>query len=106
MRLIGVMWKRGNMWSMHILIGRGLDLLNDLAQLMMSDDDGLQGNARVKRLLCSGQGANGQDEFNTGFITATLDNAIPFPVTMARGSHLFPFRTQKLSLSAPMVLSG
>ena len=27
-----------------------------------------------------------------------------FPVTMAKGIHLFPYRTQKLSLSAPMVL--
>ena len=27
-----------------------------------------------------------------------------FPVTMAKGIHLFPCRTQKLSLSAPMVL--
>ena len=26
------------------------------------------------------------------------------PVVMAKGSHLFPYRTQKLSLSAPMVL--
>ena len=26
------------------------------------------------------------------------------PVTMAKGIHLFPYRTQKLSLSAPMVL--
>ena len=31
----------------------------------------------------------------------TLDR---FPVTMAKGIHLFPCRTQKLSLSAPMVL--
>ena len=29
---------------------------------------------------------------------------IGIPVTMAKGSHLFPYRTQKLSLSAPMVL--
>ena len=28
----------------------------------------------------------------------------PFPVAMTKGSHLFPYRTQKLSLSAPMVL--
>ena len=28
------------------------------------------------------------------------------PVTTAGGSHLFPFRTQKLSLPAPMVLPG
>ena len=27
-----------------------------------------------------------------------------FPVAMAKGSHLFPYRTQKLSPSAPMVL--
>ncbi len=27
-------------------------------------------------------------------------------MTMARGSHLFPSRTQKLSLFAPMVLPG
>ena len=29
-----------------------------------------------------------------------------FPVTMAGGFHLFPFRTQQLSLPAPMVLPG
>ena len=29
---------------------------------------------------------------------------IQFPVVMARGIHLFPYRTQKLSLSALMVL--
>src|SRR2546423_11337657 len=28
----------------------------------------------------------------------------PFPVALARGKHLFPFRTEKLSPSAPMVL--
>ena len=27
-----------------------------------------------------------------------------FPVVMARGKHLFPFRTEQLSPSAPMVL--
>ena len=27
-----------------------------------------------------------------------------FPVAMARGKHLFPFRTEQLSPSAPMVL--
>ena len=29
-----------------------------------------------------------------------------FPVAMARGKHLFPFRTEKLSPSAPMVLGS
>ena len=33
-----------------------------------------------------------------------MQNPIRFPVTMAKGIHLFPYRTQKLSLSAPMVL--
>ena len=38
-----------------------------------------------------------------------LDNRLGgcvIPVTIAGGSHLFPFRTQKLSLPAPMVLPG
>jgi hypothetical protein len=30
--------------------------------------------------------------------------AAKFPVALARGKHLFPFRTEKLSPSAPMVL--
>src|SRR3954454_12497786 len=29
-----------------------------------------------------------------------------FPVALARGKHLFPFRTEKLSLTAPMVLGS
>src|SRR3954463_944107 len=29
-----------------------------------------------------------------------------FPVVMARGKHLFPFRTEQLSPSAPMVLGS
>ena len=35
---------------------------------------------------------------------ASPENVIQFPVAMARGSHLFPYRTQKLSLYALMVL--
>jgi hypothetical protein len=30
----------------------------------------------------------------------------PFPVALARGKHLFPFRTEQLSPSAPMVLGS
>src|ERR1039457_3660455 len=30
----------------------------------------------------------------------------PLPVAMARGKHLFPFRTEQLSPSAPMVLGS
>ena len=32
------------------------------------------------------------------------ENSSPFPVAMTKGSHLFPYRTQKLSPSVPMVL--
>ena len=35
---------------------------------------------------------------------AGCTNPHKIPVTMAKGTHLFPYRTQKLSLSAPMVL--
>ena len=35
---------------------------------------------------------------------AGCTNPNKIPVVMAKGSHLFPYRTQKLSLSAPMVL--
>ena len=35
---------------------------------------------------------------------ASPENVIQFPVAMAGGSHLFPYRTQQLSLHALMVL--
>ncbi len=56
---------------------------------------GLDGfDARSCRcLLCSSQGPRG--------------SWFPhFPVAMARGKHLFPFRTEQLSPSAPMVLGS
>src|SRR6478735_7040827 len=34
----------------------------------------------------------------------SADRSRNFSVAIARGKHLFPFRTEKLSLSAPMVL--
>ena len=39
-------------------------------------------------------------------IAKANDNDISFPVIMAEGYHLFPYRTQKLSLIAPKVLGG
>ena len=39
-------------------------------------------------------------------IAKVNDNDISFPVIMAEGYHLFPYRTQKLSLIAPKVLGG
>ena len=37
-------------------------------------------------------------------VKARIFKKIPFPVTIAKGFHLFPSRTQKLSPSASMVL--
>ena len=52
--------------------------------------------AQTKR---KGKAKRGRGSSRSGTI-----NRIQFPVVMARGSHLFPYRTQKLSLSALMVL--
>ena len=40
----------------------------------------------------------------SGCAVFRVRNPKRIPVVMAKGSHLFPYRTQKLSLSAPMVL--
>ena len=57
--------------------------------------------AGERELEQSGREMRSEEENRVG--QARL-NSIQFPVTMARGSHLFPYRTQKLSLSALMVL--
>ena len=55
---------------------------------------GLDGYFDIRALaLCGFEGPGG----------AGLDQ---FPVAMARGKHLFPFRTEPLSPSAPMVLGS
>ena len=56
---------------------------------------------RKRFLKGSGRERRSEEESRVG--QARL-NKIQFPVVMARGSHLFPYRTQKLSLSALMVL--
>jgi hypothetical protein len=53
-------------------------------------DDFLVPVAKTTQLLCSFEGP--------------LEGSHRSPVAMARGKHLFPFRTEKLSPSAPMVL--
>ena len=44
--------------------------------------------------------------FNAFEIDSLYFSFLSFPVTMARMLHPFPFRTRKLSSSAPMVLRG
>src|SRR3954454_3992619 len=73
------MWKRSNACSRPVLMIRGLVFFAffELAPLP----------------LCSFEGTR-------------LARPRPFPVVIARGIHLFPFRTESLSLFAPMVLGG
>src|SRR6266498_3574128 len=72
------MCKRSNVLSRPVLIGRGLDGYFLLV---------------FRSRLCSFEGP-----------VRKPDRALP--VAIARGKHLFPFRTEKLSPSAPMVLGG
>ena len=71
---------------------------------------GFQGTRKIekKRRLCGESPRRKQRlKMDAAETKKTKDCTKPFigiPVTMAKGSHLFPYRTQKLSLSAPMVL--
>ena len=69
-----------------ILIGRGLDFRYDLEPI--------------------GKQTNRSSKLNLGgcAVVSVRRYTEPFPVVMTKGSHLFPYRTQKLSPSVPMVL--
>ena len=68
-----------------ILIGRGLDFANDLE---INENKNRSNNTESKG--CA--------------VVSVRKDTEPFPVVMTKGSHLFPYRTQKLSPSVPMVL--
>ena len=54
-----------------------------------------------------GRGLDGYFDYLSGdcaVLKGPREGSHEFPVAMARGKHLFPFRTEQLSLSAPMVL--
>ena len=105
-----------------ILIGRGLDFtreneINRLANIlnhMLCSCQGCASNPkgfvrRKKRttertrpfLLAEADVTLGMAWFGR-FLKSQLCS--PFPVAMTKGFHLFPYRTQKLSPSVPMVL--
>ena len=95
-----------------ILIGRGLDFRYDLEPIGGS----IRASARrmlpllqlskVERLwvtAIAGNKTNGRESWSCAVVSVRKDTE-PFPVAMTKGSHLFPYRTQKLSPSVPMVL--
>src|SRR5207247_4938146 len=75
-RLIGRLCKRGNALSRPVLMGRGLD--------------GYFYPFGLRAVFKPRRGRRSR----------------PISVAIARGKHLFPFRTEPLSPSAPMVLGG
>ena len=87
-----------------ILIGRGLDL----AQVLKKRSIGRKNGQSENHSMCSCQGAEKPRKRETEQAkqssAARHQTSSQFPVVMTRGSHLFPSRTQKLSLSVPMVL--
>ena len=92
---------------MPILIGRGLNLRGSARYCRRRSEVNLH-CAVVRAGAGSREGAEGPREpegwrngSEQGGRGAEPDK---FPVAMARGIHLFPSRTQKLSLFAPMVL--
>ena len=86
-RLIGVKCKRGDAFSWHVLIGRGLD--PNLAKGTP---------IKATQLLFSFEGACLQKRY------AKAECLAYRPVPITRRSHLFPFRTQKLSSVVPKIL--
>ena len=70
-----------------ILIGRGLDFDAKSERLIGKRLRKFRSKNAVQLSGCEGKRTSSQ-----------------FPVMMAKGYHLFPYRTQKLSPSAPMVL--
>jgi hypothetical protein len=72
-------------------MSRGLDGYFSSGDIRTLALCGFEGPWRAVSLLFGPRGA----------LTRGLDK---FPVAIARGKHLFPFRTEPLSPSAPMVL--
>ena len=110
---IGQRWKCSNVWRLLVLIGRGLDLRERERGQREYWKTG-QGQTEIagREALCGFEGARkgareaeapGRGRKRRSGARAK-EGSKPFPVAMARGFHLFPFRTQQLSLLAPKVL--
>ena len=129
MRLIGRRCKCGNAFSWPILIGRGLDLITMRSKLFNMDriflqkrndydftsrETSLETN-KVKvafrksflgYAVVSLPREDKQQEIFISIYSAWKSVIYTIVVIIAERSHLFPFRTQKLSSPAPKVLVG
>ena len=125
-RLIGLRWTHGNMWSREVLIVRGLAFIvvfvletsnNNQVILIQRSHSSVISKTRLALLslpishCCFLQAASHHDllavimplSFTVSIYRAPdIENL--FLVMIARGTHLFPFRTESLSPVAPMVL--
>ena len=98
--LIGQRWKCGNICSLLILIGRGLD--QDSYILNVSSFES------TKNFLKNFKKRVDSIKIKCYYNTCPVkrkENKI-YVVIIAKRIHLFPFRTQKLSSLAAMVLGG
>ena len=102
--------------SLPILIGRGLDLRRERetrkalrstfpVQFSRRERSGEKSTPKMERKSNREPKESKRAKASAKRTpTANLESRIEFPVTIARGKHLYPSRTQKLRLSAPMVL--
>ena len=93
---------------MLILIGRGLDLRGVLKEKKkpraMCERSGVRGSGSRRSGGSGSTGSEAGTDLCSFQGTMKKEKRIKFPVAMARGNHLYPYRTQKLSLSALKVL--
>ena len=99
------MWKCGNTWSLLILISRAAYssfLINPLLNTLLFDY-----HFYTERYTVYGIRYKERDENPARYRTPDTLYPTPFlSVVTAKRIHPFPFRTRKLSSSAPMVLHG
>ena len=89
--------------SLSILIGRGLDLRKANVKKRISKEEiDRSGQYEVLKVRSVGRDTAGSAKATEGDVDSQRVKP-RFPVIMARRSHLFPFRTQKLSFSASKV---
>ena len=110
--LIGQVWKCSNAWSLLVLISREAWPFSCLISHARSCCGQLMIRTKADRRLARESALPmvpiplDTSFFHCPIFDICANTVFQFSVAIARGSHPFPFRTRKLSLSAPMVLPG